>query len=116
MSTNTTFQQYLQSAYTGGPWSTDEVIEFILPLFEEVLSFHENGQVGSFENPNTVFLTNGRLDIDEAFTHSPFLNLSDVKSMTVLKDASATAIFGSRGSNGVIIITTKRGFNRKPVT
>ena len=37
------------------------------------------------------------------------LNPSTVESMTVLKDASATAIYGSRASNGVIIITTKKG-------
>lgn len=37
------------------------------------------------------------------------LNPNDIESMTVLKDASATAIYGSRASNGVIIITTKRG-------
>ena len=37
------------------------------------------------------------------------LNPSDIESMTVLKDASSTAIYGSRGSNGVIIITTKQG-------
>ncbi len=38
-----------------------------------------------------------------------FLNPNDVESIEVLKDASATAIYGSRGANGVIIITTKRG-------
>ncbi|MDN3580722.1 SusC/RagA family TonB-linked outer membrane protein [Mucilaginibacter flavus] len=38
-----------------------------------------------------------------------FLNPADIESIDVLKDASATAIYGSRGSNGVIIITTKRG-------
>lgn len=37
------------------------------------------------------------------------LNPSDIESFTVLKDASATAIYGSRASNGVIIITTKKG-------
>jgi len=37
-----------------------------------------------------------------------FLNPSDIASMDVLKDASATAIYGSRGANGVILITTKR--------
>ncbi len=37
------------------------------------------------------------------------LNPSDIESMTVLKDASAAAIYGSRGSNGVILITTKKG-------
>ncbi|MFL9842796.1 SusC/RagA family TonB-linked outer membrane protein [Flavobacterium rhizosphaerae] len=38
-----------------------------------------------------------------------FLNTSDIESMTVLKDASAAAIYGARGSNGVVIITTKKG-------
>ena len=37
------------------------------------------------------------------------VNPADIESMTVLKDASATAIYGSRASNGVIIITTKKG-------
>lgn len=37
------------------------------------------------------------------------LNSSDIESIEVLKDASATAIYGSRGANGVIIVTTKRG-------
>jgi TonB-dependent starch-binding outer membrane protein SusC len=38
-----------------------------------------------------------------------FINPSDIESMEILKDASATAIYGSRGANGVIIIVTKRG-------
>jgi iron complex outermembrane receptor protein len=38
-----------------------------------------------------------------------FLNPQDIASMDVLKDASATAIYGARGANGVIIITTKKG-------
>ena len=37
------------------------------------------------------------------------LNPADIEDITVLKDASATAIYGSRGANGVIIITTKKG-------
>jgi TonB-dependent starch-binding outer membrane protein SusC len=40
------------------------------------------------------------------------LNPNDIESITVLKDASATAIYGSRGANGVILITTKRGSAR----
>lgn len=39
------------------------------------------------------------------------INSSDVKSIEVLKDASATAIYGSRGANGVILVTTKRGLS-----
>jgi TonB-linked SusC/RagA family outer membrane protein len=43
------------------------------------------------------------------------LNPSDVESVEVLKDASATAIYGSRGANGVLLVTTKRGKTGKPV-
>ena len=38
-----------------------------------------------------------------------FINADDIESFTILKDASAAAIYGTRGSNGVIIITTKKG-------
>jgi TonB-dependent starch-binding outer membrane protein SusC len=41
--------------------------------------------------------------------NGPAINPNDIESMEILKDASATAIYGSRGANGVIIITTKRG-------
>ena len=41
------------------------------------------------------------------------LNPNDIESVDILKDASATAIYGSRGSNGVVIITTKRGKSEK---
>ena len=43
-----------------------------------------------------------------------FLNPNDIESINVLKDASAAAIYGARGSNGVIIITTKKGRFGKP--
>lgn len=42
-----------------------------------------------------------------------FLNQDDIQSIEVLKDASATAIYGTRGSNGVILITTKKGRSGK---
>jgi iron complex outermembrane receptor protein len=43
------------------------------------------------------------------------VNSNDIESFTVLKDASATAIYGSRASNGVILITTKKGLAGKPL-
>lgn len=43
-----------------------------------------------------------------------FINPNDIAGMEILKDASATAIYGSRGANGVIIITTKRGKSGAP--
>ena len=42
------------------------------------------------------------------------LNPSDIESISILKDASATAIYGARGANGVVIITTKQGRGTKP--
>lgn len=42
------------------------------------------------------------------------INPNDIESMTVLKDAASAAIYGSRGANGVIVITTKRGKNGPP--
>jgi len=58
---------------------------------------------------------NGDATVDAGVTNGPSinplsaLNPSDIESVDVLKDASATAIYGSRGANGVILITTKRG-------
>ncbi|MCE5345144.1 MAG: TonB-dependent receptor [Bacteroidales bacterium] len=43
------------------------------------------------------------------------INTEEIESMTILKDASSTAIYGSRGANGVILIQTKRGKTGKPV-
>lgn len=52
-----------------------------------------------------------------AGSNSPLssLNPNDIESIEVLKDASATAIYGARGANGVILITTKRGANKTSV-
>ena len=45
------------------------------------------------------------------------INPNDIESITILKDASSTAIYGSRGANGVVMITTKQGqFNRTQIT
>ncbi len=59
----------------------------------------------------SVTAGNGPLYIVDGIQYSNYqdINTSDIQSMDVLKDASSTAIFGSRGANGVIIITTKRG-------
>ncbi|MCL3779879.1 TonB-dependent receptor [Prolixibacteraceae bacterium JC049] len=48
-------------------------------------------------------------DVSGSSNFLSFVNPNDIESMTILKDASATAIYGSRASNGVIIITTKKG-------
>jgi len=66
---------------------------------------------GTLNNASPLFVVDGMLLDDVSF-----LNPQDVASIEVLKDASSTAIYGNRGSNGVIIITTKRGVSdRKAV-
>ncbi|GAA4813929.1 TonB-dependent receptor [Litoribaculum gwangyangense] len=51
--------------------------------------------------------------IDGQFADISTINVNDIKSMEVLKDASSTAIYGTRGANGVILITTKTGRSGK---
>ena len=58
--------------------------------------------------------SNGALTSEQASNPLSFINPHDIESMEVLKDASATAIYGSRGANGVVLITTKRGRTEKP--
>lgn len=52
-----------------------------------------------------------------AGNHSPLsdINPNDIASIEILKDASATAIYGARGANGVVLVTTKRGTNKTRV-
>jgi len=60
--------------------------------------------VGTFNNSSPIYVVDGVILDDISF-----LNSEDIASVEVLKDASATAIYGSRGANGVIIVTTKSG-------
>jgi len=64
--------------------------------------------VGSFQNASPLYVVDGFITGDVS-------NISpgEIESMEVLKDASATAIYGSRGSNGVIVITTKSGGDKE---
>ncbi|MCL7764860.1 TonB-dependent receptor [Polaribacter sp. Z014] len=55
------------------------------------------------------------LIVVDGFIGASMPQANDIKSLEILKDASATAIYGSRGSNGVIMVTTKKGRNGKMV-
>lgn len=60
---------------------------------------------------NSISLDNGPIYVVDGFVGAEFfsINPDDIESIQVLKDASATAIYGSRGANGVILVTTKKG-------
>ena len=60
--------------------------------------------VGTFNNASPIYVVDGVI-----LDNISFLNSADIQSMEILKDASATAIYGSRGANGVIMVTTKQG-------
>ena len=66
--------------------------------------------VSSFTNSDPCYVVDGLI-----MDNISFLNPNEVESMEVLKDASATAIYGSRGANGVILITTKQAKKGAPM-
>ncbi|MBK9736403.1 MAG: TonB-dependent receptor [Saprospiraceae bacterium] len=63
---------------------------------------------GTLNNSNPLYVIDGMITEDASS-----VNPQDVESIEVLKDASSAAIYGSRGANGVILITTKNGKKRK---
>lgn len=60
--------------------------------------------MGSFGDTSPLYVVDGMF-----YDDINFLNNSDIQDMTILKDASASAIYGVRAANGVVIITTKKG-------
>jgi TonB-dependent starch-binding outer membrane protein SusC len=60
--------------------------------------------VGSFSNVGPLYVIDGLILND-----ANHINTADIESVQILKDASSSAIYGARGANGVIIITTKKG-------
>jgi len=60
--------------------------------------------IGTFNDSSPIYVVDGVI-----LQNIDYLNSADIESMEVLKDASATAIYGARGANGVIIVSTKKG-------
>lgn len=81
----------------------------------DVTSNERPGEMGSIRvrGERSLLASNSPLYVVDGVPLSSggieFLNPKDIEAIDVLKDASATAIYGSRGANGVIIVTTKRG-------
>jgi len=110
-----------------GKANIDEMLKAPVPNFDQALAGRIAGvQVSSSEGMpggamnivirgnNSISQDNTPLYVIDGFpvedpTVSASLNPNDIEAIDVLKDASATAIYGSRGANGVIMITTKQG-------
>ncbi|WP_199898109.1 SusC/RagA family TonB-linked outer membrane protein [Marinilabilia salmonicolor] len=60
--------------------------------------------IGTINNSDPLYVVDGM-----PVPNIDFLNANDIKSIEVLKDASASAIYGSRGANGVVLVSTKKG-------
>ena len=70
----------------------------------------------TIRGPGSISASNEPLIVIDGFPGGSFdnVNMNDIESIEVLKDASSAAIYGSRGAGGVIIITTKKGKSGKP--
>ena len=62
--------------------------------------------IGTFNATEPLFIIDGVPNSKRAFMH---LNPASIKDVSILKDASATAVYGVKGANGVIIVTTRGG-------
>ncbi len=71
----------------------------------------QNGNEPLYVIDGVIFSSDNLAQRAGVNVNSPFNSIvpDDIESIEVLKDADATALFGSRGANGVILVTTKRG-------
>jgi TonB-linked SusC/RagA family outer membrane protein len=85
------------------------------PLYV-VDGFPISNDLKNLQGSTDVINIAGQASFQKAPDPMSTINPDDIESVEVLKDASAAAIYGSRGSNGVVIITTKRGKKNSPAT
>lgn len=90
----TYFKEFLETAFDNGNYATDDVIAFLLPLFQEVLGFHEAGLVAPFEREEALFITNHCLDIDEQFSKSPVEAANQLKKLFASTQSNQFDIIG----------------------
>lgn len=76
------------------------------PQADASIKIRGTNTINSGSDP--IYVIDG-LVMDNSYGFFNSINVNDVESIQVLKDASATALYGSRGANGVIVITTKKG-------
>ncbi|MDW7691326.1 SusC/RagA family TonB-linked outer membrane protein [Flammeovirgaceae bacterium SG7u.111] len=100
---------------------TNNVLESMQGKISGMDLVRESGQVGSaikmtVRGNRSLTASNSPLILVDGVAYGADVNINpnDVESIEVLKDASSTAIYGSRGANGVIMITTKKGKSGKP--
>lgn len=98
----------------------NSVSEALQGKLNGVVTINTTGQPG--DNAASIFIrgksswqdTNPLVLVDGIERNMNDVDFSEIESVSVLKDASATAVYGVRGGNGVILVTTKRGSSEKP--
>lgn len=107
---------------TGNVTDLKQALGGQLPGLVTITSSGEPGGTGKGESVTDIFIRgqntwNGGqplILVDGIERDMSNVDVNEVQSISILKDASATAVFGVKGANGVILITTKRGENEKP--
>lgn len=102
---------------TGNSGNLTEALAGQLPGLVSLTSSGEPGGIGTGENTTSIYIRgqntwNGGsplILVDGVERSMDNLDINEVASVSILKDASATAVFGVKGANGVVLITTKRG-------
>lgn len=101
------------------PMDSSKIIaQSVYPYVSSIDSIRVRGIYTTSDNKQPLFVIDGKVidSKDEAFGNGLTINAldpSDIASVTVLKDKSATSIYGSKGKNGVVMITTKKGKKKK---
>ena len=82
-----------------------------------VVVSQNSGAPGTTAKVNVRGFTGGAIYVIDGFIGADIntINPNDIESISILKDASATAIYGARGANGVILVTTKKGTKNSPL-
>ena len=104
------------------PVATQRVDQMLQGRASGVLVLNTDGSPGGnttirIRGMNSIQGGNSALIVVDGFQGGDLtaLNPGDIEAIEILKDASATAIYGAQGANGVILITTKRGLSDKPI-
>ena len=77
----TAFHKFLLDSIEKGGLTNDDVVAVIMPLLEEVYSFHSSGKVGPLNNIASLLITNEKLDIEESLIQNPSDNIGAIKKI-----------------------------------
>jgi uncharacterized protein YdeI (YjbR/CyaY-like superfamily) len=83
------FIDFLEKGIAAGGFSNDDIVEIILPLLEEVYTFHLENKVAPLHNLGTLLITHEKLDIDEQYIREPSINM---RALSSLKTRSGNAL------------------------